>query len=319
MPISWFGKNKPSNNDETPHPPQVDAREKQRVNDAQAVIPVGTVVNCAKCGKILITREFERDLKVCSNCGHHHPLTADERIAYTVDEGTFVEYDTTLRTTDPLHFPDYAAKAEKGERTTGRTDTMVRGTATISGFPVSLLVADFRFMGGSMGSVFGEKFVRAADYAIENQIAFVIFVASGGARMQEGLYSLMQMAKTSAAVAQMAEAGTPYIVVLTHPTTGGAWASFAALGDVIYAEPHAYVAFAGTRVAQQAKQFKEPANYQTAEFQLEWGKVDRVVPRKEMVTTLARTLAFFGAKGTQAQNTIEPAAVNVSRNGVGGH
>ena len=156
----------------------------------------------------------------------------------------------------------------------------------------------------SMGSVFGEKFVRAADYAIENRVPCVVFVASGGARMQEGLFGLMQMAKTSGAVAQMAQTGTPYIVVLTHPTTGGAWASFAALGDVIYAEPQAYVAFAGARVASQAKQFKEPANYQTAEFQEEWGKIDRVVPRKEMTGTLTRTLAFFGKKNDTANSNI---------------
>jgi len=196
---------------------------------------------------------------------------------------------------------------------------MVRGTATISGVPVSLLVADFRFMGGSMGSVFGEKFVRAADYAIANRVACVVFVASGGARMQEGLFGLMQMAKTSASVAQLAQTGTPYIVVLTHPTTGGAWASFAALGDVIFAEPQAYVAFAGARVASQAKQFKEPPNYQTAEFQLDWGKVDRVVPRKEMVSTLQRALAFFGATGALTDATSSVAMTTVSRNGVGGH
>lgn len=300
MPL-WFNR-KPFEKT-PPGDPAPSDTEKQRVTDATNVVPVGAFVKCAKCGHILFARDFERDLKVCSNCGHHHPLTADERIAYTVDEGSFVEYDQTLRSVDPLHFPEYAAKAEKGEQTTGRADTMVRGTATVGGHRVSLLVADFRFMGGSMGSVFGEKFVRAADYAIENRVACVVFVASGGARMQEGLLSLMQMAKTSGAVAQMAESGTPYIVVLTNPTTGGAWASFAALGDVIYAEPSAYVAFAGARVASQAKQSKEPTNYQSAEFQQEWGKVDRVVPRREMATTLARTLSFFGAAGqTLAEN-----------------
>jgi acetyl-CoA carboxylase carboxyl transferase subunit beta len=167
-----------------------------------------------------------------------------------------------------------------------------------------------------MGSVFGEKFARAADYAIENRNACVIFIASGGARMQEGLFGLMQMAKTSVSVAQMAETGTPYVVVLTHPTTGGAWASFAALGDVIYSEPNALVAFAGDRVAQQAKQFKEPANYKTAEFQMDFGKIDRIVPRKELVSTLTRTLTFFGAKGPQPEDV----RTHFSRNGHGkGH
>ena len=289
--MAWFSR-KSSNSDSTTIVPE---HEKQRVADAQAAVPVGAFIKCAKCGAILYNPDFVRDLKVCPKCGHHHPLTADERIAYTVDNGSFVEYDRDLRAVDTLRFPEYQAKVEKGEQNTGRGDTMVRGTATIGGFPVSLLVADFRFMGGSMGSVFGEKFVRAADYAIANRVPCVIFVASGGARMQEGLFGLMQMAKTSGSVAQMVQTETPYIVVLTHPTTGGAWASFAALGDVIFAEPQAYVAFAGARVASQAKQFKEPANYQTAEFQQEWGKVDRVVPRKEMATTLARSLAFFGA------------------------
>ncbi len=287
--MAWFTRR--GNNDSAIVP----EHEKKRVAEAQAAVPVGSFIKCAECGAILYTRDFERDLKVCSKCGHHHPLTADERIAYTADENSFVEHDRDLSSVDPLEFPEYKAKAEKGEKNTGRSDTMVRGTATIGGYPVSLLVADFRFMGGSMGSVFGEKFVRAADYAIANRVACVVFVASGGARMQEGLFGLMQMAKTSGSVAQMAQTGTPYIVVLTHPTTGGAWASFAALGDVIFAEPKAYVAFAGARVASQAKQFKEPANYQTAEFQQEWGKVDRVVPRKELPTTLTRSLAFFSA------------------------
>ena len=315
--MPWFTR-KPTDKDKNAPPPDhVSDREKQRVADSQTVIPVGAFVKCARCGAILYTRDFERDLKVCAKCGHHHPLTADERVAYTVDDGSFTEYDRDLRMTDPLDFPEYKAKAEKGEAATGRGDTMVRGTATIGGFPVSLLVADFRFMGGSMGSVFGEKFVRAADYAIKHRVACVVFVASGGARMQEGLFGLMQMAKTSASVAQLAQTGTPYVVVLTHPTTGGAWASFAALGDVIFAEPEAYVAFAGARVASQAKQFKEPTNYQTAEFQQEWGKVDRIVPRKEMATTLARSLTFFGANG--ANRAVAPDSVVVSRNGVGGH
>ncbi|MBC8139679.1 MAG: acetyl-CoA carboxylase carboxyl transferase subunit beta [Fibrella sp.] len=314
--MPWFSR-KPNDKDKNAVSAAVSDHEKQRVADSQTVIPVGAFVKCTKCSAILYTRDFERDLKVCSKCGHHHPLTADERIAYTVDEGSFKEYDRDLRMTDPLDFPEYKAKAEKGESVTGRADTMVRGTATIGGFPVSLLVADFRFMGGSMGSVFGEKFVRAADYAIKNRVACVVFVASGGARMQEGLFGLMQMAKTSASVAQLAQTGTPYIVVLTHPTTGGAWASFAALGDVIFAEPEAYVAFAGARVASQAKQFKEPTNYQTAEFQQDWGKVDRVVPRKEMTNTLTRSLTFFGARGEF--QSAESNAGTVSRNGVGGH
>jgi acetyl-CoA carboxylase, carboxyl transferase, beta subunit len=272
-------------------------RRRDAAASASQAVPEGLFTHCKneKCRALLYSKDFERDLKVCPKCGFHHSLTAEERIAYTADEGSFTEYDAGLTAVDPLDFPEYREKLAKGEQVTGRTDTLVSGTATIGGWPCSLLVADFRFMGGSMGSVFGEKFVRGADRAIANRSAFVTFVASGGARMQEGLLGLMQMAKTSAAIAQMAEERVPYIVVLTHPTTGGAFASFASLGDVIFAEPKAYVAFAGARVAQQAKQFKEPANYQTAEFQHEHGMVDRIVPRREMQSTLVRTLAFFGA------------------------
>ena len=261
-------------------------------------IPAGVFTKCAHCEKILYIKEFERDLKVCAKCGHHHKLTADERIAFTVDGDSFRERDTDLVATDPLRFPDYAAKLDTGRQTTGREDGLVTGTATIGGYPCVLGVIDFGFgrLAGTMGSVFGEKFVRAADAAIEQKLPTVLFCASGGARMQEGLFGLMQMAKTSAAVAQLSEAKIPYIVVLTDPTTGGALASFASLGDVILAEPAAYVAFAGTRVAQQAQTHKPPANYQTAEFQEEHGMVDRVVPRKEMRDTLARLLAFFGAE-----------------------
>jgi len=263
---------------------------------ALAKVPVGLAVNCDKCGAILYTKDFERELKVCSKCGYHHRLTADERIAYTVDEGSFAEWGNDFVAADPLGFPGYQDKIQLGMKdASDRNDGLAIGTATIGGFPCVLGVVDFFYarLAGTMGSVFGEKFVRAVDRAIEERVPFVVFCASGGARMQEGLFGLMQMAKTSAAVAQLAEAGVPYVVVLTDPTTGGALASFASLGDVIYAEPAAYVAFAGTRVAQQAQTEKPPANYQTAEFQEEHGMLDRVVPRKEIPTTLARTLTFF--------------------------
>jgi acetyl-CoA carboxylase carboxyl transferase subunit beta len=281
-------------------------------------VPAGVFTKCDKCGHILYAKEFERDLKVCARCGHHHKLTADERIAATVDEGSFVERDAGLVTTDPLAFPDYAAKEKKGREATGRGDALVTGTGRIEGFPCALGVADFRFMGGSMGSVFGEKFVRAAEHAVENKLPFVVFCASGGARMQEGLFGLMQMAKTSAAVALLGENKLPYVVVLTDPTTGGAFASFASLGDVIFAEPGAYVAFAGARVAQQAQTHKPPPHYQTSEFQLEHGMVDRVVPRKELPTTLARSLAFFGTCERVVVAETDDAADAAGRNGKGG-
>lgn len=288
----WFRRRKGDNKQGSgENPPDVPP-------SASSVIPEGIMTNCAKCKAILITKDFLRDFKVCPKCGYHHRLTAEERIEWTVDEGSFVERDVDFFADDPLGFPEYAAKLELGKNT-GRNDGLVTGTATISGNPCALGVADFGWgrLAGTMGSVFGEKFVRLADHAIEKRIPMVLFCASGGARMQEGLLGLMQMAKTSAAVAQLAEARVAYIVVLTDPTTGGALASYASLGDVIFAEPGAYVAFAGTRVAQQAnQQQKPPPNYQTAEFQEEHGMLDRIVPRKEMPLTLARTLAFFNPK-----------------------
>lgn len=278
-----------------------------------SAIPEGAFTKCAKCGAILITKEFERDLKVCAKCDHHHRLSADERIAFTVDADSFIETGNDIAAVDPLQFPDYAAKLEIGRQSpTNRNDGLVTGTAFIGGQSCVLGVTDFAFarLAGTMGSVFGEKFVRAADLALESRRPFVFFCASGGARMQEGLFGLMQMAKTSAAVAQLAEAKIGYVVVLTDPTTGGALASFASLGDVIYAEPHAYVAFAGTRVAQQAQTQKPPPNYQTAEFQEEHGMIDRIVPRREIPATLARTLAFLsgGAASIAAPATDEAAA-----------
>jgi acetyl-CoA carboxylase carboxyl transferase subunit beta len=258
-----------------------------------AAVPHGLFTKCEKCGHLMPTKDFERDLRVCVRCGHHHKLSADERIAATVDTDSFFETNADLVSADPLVFPDYAAKIEKGQKSSGRSDALVTGTARVNGYGCVLAVADFAFMGGSMGSVFGEKFVRAADLALSTKQPLVCFCASGGARMQEGLFGLMQMAKTSAAVAHLAEAGVAYVVVLTNPTTGGALASFASLGDVILAEPGATVAFAGARVASQAQTHKPPANYQTAEFQQEHGMVDRVTPRKELPATLARVLAFF--------------------------
>jgi acetyl-CoA carboxylase carboxyl transferase subunit beta len=259
--------------------------------------PEGAFTKCAQCGAILYVKDFERDLKVCSRCGHHHPLTADERIGMIADDGSFVEFDrNTLRAEDPLGFPGYDAKLQlldEGER----SDGLVTGTATIGGQACVLAVVDFGLarLAGTMGSVFGEKFARAADRAIADRSALVIFCASGGARMQEGLFGLMQMAKTSLSVAQLAQARVPYIVVLTHPSLGGAVASYASLGDIIYAEPGATVGLSGERVAAQAQTQKLPAHYRTAEFAFEHGLLDKIVARKELALILAKTLAFLGA------------------------
>jgi acetyl-CoA carboxylase carboxyl transferase subunit beta len=293
----WFRRrsthNDPGSKNNASSP--ADSESQNGLPDAAAAVPEGAFTKCQKCNSILYTKDFERDLKVCSKCGHHHRISADERIEYTVDEGSFCEINADLIAVDPLDFPEYADKLAKGRKVSKHADSLLTGTAAIGGQPCVLAVADFAFMGGSMGSVFGEKFARATDHAIDEKLPLVVFCASGGARMQEGLFSLMQMAKTSAAVAQLAESRIPYVVVLTDPTTGGAFASFASLGDVIFSEPGAYVAFAGTRVAQQAAQNKNlPENYQLAEFQQEHGMIDKIVPRRELPLTLARALAFFG-------------------------
>lgn len=262
-------------------------------------VPEGAFTRCAnpKCAAILYTKDFERDFKVCPKCGHHHRLTADERIACTADEGSFVELDRhTLRGIDFLGFPGYGEKLKAGEDgEDSRTDGLVTGTATIGGNPCVLAISDFEWgrLAGTMGSVFGEKFARAADRAIADKSALITYCASGGARMQEGLTSLMQMAKTSLSVAQLAQAKVPYIVVLTHPSTGGAVASYASLGDVIYAEPGATVGLSGERVAAQAQSVKPPANYRTAEFLEEHGMLDKIVARRELTLILAKTLAFL--------------------------
>jgi acetyl-CoA carboxylase carboxyl transferase subunit beta len=285
-------------------------------------LPEGLYTNCKKCNAIIYVKDFERDLKVCPKCGFHHQLSADERVACTLDEGSFREFGNDFQTVDILDFPNYRAKLDAVEQhPSHRNDGLVTGYGTIGGWPCIFGTVDFGFarLAGTMGSVFGEKFVRAADAALERQLPFVLFCASGGARMQEGLFGLMQMAKTSAALALMQEAAIPYVVILTDPTTGGALASYASLGDVIYAEPGATVAFAGDRVASQAQTHKPPANYKTAEFYLEHGMIDRVVPRKEMPMTLTRTLSFFGLRGAETLPSdivpTIPVRVAVAKNG----
>lgn len=259
-------------------------------------VPEGAFVKCMSCNAILVTKDFERDSKVCPRCGHHHPLTADERIALLADENSFIEFGNDIAGTDPLSFPGYAQKLIAGH-TDGlnRNDGLVTGRASMNAIPVVLAISDFSWgrLAGTMGSVFGEKFASASEIACMENRPLITFCASGGARMQEGLFSLMQMAKTSHAVAQLREASIPYIVVLTHPSTGGAVASYASLGDVIFAEPGATVALSGERVAAQAQSSKVPTNYRTAEFALEHGMIDRIVPRRDLPSFLNRTLLFM--------------------------
>lgn len=259
-----------------------------------AEVPDGVATKCGKCGRVIFTREFEKLLKVCPDCGHHQRLTAEERIAYTADPDSFEPLWDDLQSVDPLNFPDYAKKNAKSREATGLNDGFRVGRATIGNVPVILGVSDFFFIGGTLGSVAGEKILRAMEEGARTKRPVVIFAASGGARMQEGLLALMQMAKTSAAAARLAEAGIPYVSILTDPTTGGVLASYAILGDIILAEPAALVGFAGARVAAQASVQKPPEGYQTAEWQLTRGQIDQVVARRDMPATIASILTLLG-------------------------
>jgi len=244
----------------------------------------------------------ERNLQVCTKCEYHHKLRAKERLLLTVDEGSFDEFDAQITARDPLGFPDYEAKITRARDTTGLVDAILTGYARIEEHPLILGVADFEFMGGSMGGVVGEKIVRAMERGAEERLPVVMFTANGGgARMQEGLLSLMQMAKTSAGVSRLDAAGVPYIVVLTDPTMAGVYASYASLGDIILAEPGALIGFAGRRVGNQDMGMKLPDDFQTSEFQLRSGQIDRLVSRKEMRSALGKLLAFFAEERQYAQ------------------
>lgn len=257
---------------------------------------VGTsFVQCQKCKKTLFAAEFEASLQVCGHCGHHHRLTAPQRIQATFDEGSFQEKDTDLQSTDPLQFPDYAEKHDQAVKKTGLKDSVVSGTATLDGVRVAVAVADFHFMGGSMGSVAGEKITRTLERACELRCPAIIFCASGGARMQEGLLSLMQMAKTTAAVQKCRENGVPFLCVFTDPTMAGVLASYASVADVIVSEPRALVGFAGARVSKQAQVVKAPDDFQTAEFVFRSGMIDKIVERRDLKSTLVRLVHLFGA------------------------
>lgn len=251
-------------------------------------------VQCVNCRKTLFAAEFEANLKVCPYCRHHHRLTWRKRVEITFDEESFVEHDSRLRSLDPLEFPDYAEKRGQAEAKLGQADSVVGGVAAIDGMPVSVAIADFHFMGGSMGSVNGEKITRALERGVELRMPVIVFCASGGARMQEGLLSLMQMAKTTAAVQKCREHGVPFIAVFTDPTMAGVLASYASVADVILAEPKALVGFAGARVSKQAQVVKAPDDFQTAEFVLRAGMIDKIVERREMKAVLSDLVGMLG-------------------------
>jgi len=265
-------------------------------------IPAGLWAKCPKCGEMLYQRELEEDLYVCRHCGNHRRLSARERIAITADGGTFHERDRDLRTNDPLHFPGYLDKVSDYAGRSGLSDSMVCGECAIDGMPVVLAVMDFNFMGGSMGAVLGEKFARAAERAIERGVPLLTFACSGGARMQEGIVSLMQMAKTSAMVARLSQERVPFITVATDPLTAGVFASFASLGDIAIAERNALIGFAGPRVIEHAFKIKLPPGSHTAEFQHRHGMVDMVVGRKELRPLLVRLLRILSPAGKEQTN-----------------
>lgn len=261
-------------------------------------VPAGLWSKCLECGEITYTEELIENLRVCPECGFHQPMPTHERIAAMLDPGSWEEHDHDLVSVDPLGFVDqkpYRARLDAAVRKTSRPDAFVSGSGQMGKIPVSVGFFAFEFMGGSMGSVVGERCTRVFERALERRCPAVVFSASGGARMQEGILSLMQMAKTSAARARLREAGLPYISVLLHPTTGGVAASFAFLGDIIIAEPKALIGFAGPRVIQQTIGQELPEGFQRSEFLIEHGMVDRIVSRLELRDELARMLRLLGS------------------------
>ncbi len=272
-------------------------RTKDRINEKTEKKELPNVwTKCDSCGEILYKKDLEKNLHVCLKCGYHFRVFAKTYLQIILDPKTFKPIDKNMIAVDPLEFTDTKKYADRIKTTiskTGLKDAVHTGYGKIHGRPVALAVMDFGFIGGSMGSVVGEKISRAADGALKNKLPFIIVSASGGARMMEGALSLMQMAKTSAKLALLHEAGLPFISVLTDPTTGGVTASFAMLGDVILAEPGALIGFAGPRVVKEATGKDLPEGFQRAEFLVEHGFVDLIVNRKELKDTLSRLLMFF--------------------------
>lgn len=257
--------------------------------------PEGIYVQCPKCKKSIYRSDLKKNLGVCPYCEYYYPLAPRIRRKQIVDKHSFNELDAELTSGNPLKFEGYEEKIETYKAKTGQNDGVLTGTATIKGQKVVLAIMDSGFMMGSMGQVVGEKITRAIEKATAEKLPLIIFTASGGARMQEGIFSLMQMAKTSAALARHSKAGLLYISVLTDPTTGGVTASFATLGDIILAEPNALVGFAGPRVIEQTINQKLPDGFQRAEFLLEKGQIDAIVPRHELRRTLAQLIKLHEA------------------------
>lgn len=260
-------------------------------------VPEGIMTKCSNCKKIMYTKELQKNLKVCLNCGFHLPMTGYERLSSLLDEDTFTEMNQDMKTGNPLNFPGYEDKIAGDQKKTNMNEAVVTGTGEINGIKVVIAVMDSSFRMGSMGSVVGEKITLAIEKADELSLPFIIFTASGGARMQEGVLSLMQMAKTSTALKKFSDNGGLYITVMTHPTTGGVSASFASLGDFNFAEPGALIGFAGRRIIEQTIGEKLPEDFQTSEFLLKHGQLDAVIPRLEMKEKLHLVLEMHQAGG----------------------
>jgi acetyl-CoA carboxylase carboxyl transferase subunit beta len=271
-------------------------REIQDKEGRKIKIPEGLWVKCNNCREIIYRKELEKNAKVCPKCDYHFPISVEERLNLILDEGTFKEWDANLLPSDPLNFKDsvrYRDRLKANQEKTGQRDVLMIGEGRLNHRPVVIGVFNFGFMAGSMGSVVGEKIARAVERVIEVRYPLILITASGGARMQEGILSLMQMAKTSAAVARLKSHRIPYISIMTDPTFGGVTASFAMLGDVVMAEPKSLIGFAGPRVIEQTIKQQLPDGFQRAEFLLQHGMLDMIVERKKMRDTLSRILSFF--------------------------
>jgi acetyl-CoA carboxylase carboxyl transferase subunit beta len=291
----------------TPPPTQVETtfvkKPKLGGKSKKKEIPEGLWTKCPKCEAMVFDKELDENLKICPKCSHHFAITARERIHSLVETCSFEEMDADITSVDVLQFTgvaSYKTKLEAYQKSTGLKDAVITGLGKIGGFRTALGVMDFSFLGGSMGSVVGEKLTRMIETATERSLPIIIISTSGGARMYEGMFSLMQMAKTCGALAYHARAKLPYISVLTHPTTAGVMASYASVGDLIIAEPGAMIGFAGPRVIKDTTQAELPAGFQTAEFLLEHGLIDAIVPRKEMKERLMYYLDFLTAGRKQA-------------------
>ncbi|WP_342530397.1 acetyl-CoA carboxylase, carboxyltransferase subunit beta [Lysinibacillus sp. FSL R5-0849] len=272
---------------------------KKKEDGQENAFPEGLMTKCPECRHIQLTKELEKNDKVCSKCSHHFKMTAQERVDYFLDEGSFVSMDDHLQTSNPLNFPAYVEKISADQEKTGLNEAVLTGVGTLDGEEIVVAIMDSHFRMGSMGSVVGEKITRAVEKATELGVPFIIFTASGGARMQEGVLSLMQMAKTSVALKRHSDQGLLFISILTHPTTGGVSASFASVGDINIAEPQALIGFAGRRVIEETVREKLPNDFQTAEFLLEHGQLDAIFPRKDLRKQVSLLVKMHTKGGVQ--------------------